>query len=92
MFERIDNESKNQVDFNASGRKDPRWKYTCLPNEKDFNTIICIFCYKVTKGGIYRHKQHLIGGYKNAKKCRKCSKHVREEMEEYMSTKKSQKE
>ena len=49
---------------------------------------MCIFCDKVTKGGIYRHK-HLVGGYRNAKKYRKCLKHVKKEMEEYMSSKKS---
>ncbi|RVW13610.1 hypothetical protein CK203_088822 [Vitis vinifera] len=88
----MDNESETQVDSSASGRRDPRWKYDRLVNEKDLNTIICIFCDKVTKGGIYRHKQHLVGGYRNAKKCRKCPEHVREEMEEYMSSKKNQKE
>ena len=50
------------------------------------------FCDKGTKWDIYTHKQHLVGGYRNAKKCRKCSEHVKEEMEEYMSSKKSQKE
>ncbi|RVW75237.1 hypothetical protein CK203_047174 [Vitis vinifera] len=88
----MDNESETQVDSSASGRRDPGWKYGRLVNEKDLNTIICIFCDKVTKGGIYRHKQHLVGGYRNAKKCRKCPEHVREEMEEYMSSKKNQKE
>ena len=52
----------------GSERKDPRWKYAQLPNEKDLNTIICIFCDKVTKGGIYTHKQHLVGRHRNAKK------------------------
>ncbi|RVW19008.1 hypothetical protein CK203_095024 [Vitis vinifera] len=88
----MDNESETQVDSSASGRRDPGWKYGRLVNEKDLNTIICIFCEKVTKGGIYRHKQHLVGGYRNAKKFRKCPEHVREEMEEYMSSKKNQKE
>ncbi|RVW38640.1 hypothetical protein CK203_077543 [Vitis vinifera] len=88
----MDNESETQVDSSASGRRDLGWKYGRLVNEKDLNTIICIFCEKVTKGGIYRHKQHLVGGYRNAKKCRKCPEHVREEMEEYMSSKKNQKE
>ena len=74
------------MDSSASGRRDPGWKYACLINEKDLKTIICILCDKVTKWGIYRHKQHLVGGYKNAKKCRKCLEHVREEMEEYMSS------
>ena len=40
----------------ASGRKDPRWKYVRLLNEKDTSTLICIFCDKVTKGDIYRQK------------------------------------
>ena len=63
-----------------------------MVNEKDLNTIICIFCDKVTKGGIYKHIQHLVSGYRNSKKCRKCPEHVREELEEYMSSKKNQKE
>ena len=64
----------------GSERKDPGWKYSRLPNEKDLNTIICIFCDKVTKGVIYRHKQHLVGGHRNVKKCTKCLVHVRQEM------------
>ena len=51
----------------GSERKDSRWKYARLPNEQDLNTINCIFCDKVTKGDIYRYKQHLVGGYRNAK-------------------------
>ena len=58
---------------------------------KKLNTIIYIFCDKVTKRSIYRHKQHFVGGYRNAKKFRKCPKHVREEMVAYMSSKKNQK-
>ena len=53
----MDNESETQVDFSASGRRDPGWKYAHLVNEKDLNTIICIFCDKVTKGDIYRQTQ-----------------------------------
>lgn len=48
----MDIKSEVQVDSSASGRKDPRRKYACLPNEKDLNTVICIFYDKVTKGGI----------------------------------------
>ena len=74
------NENETQVGSIAtcgSERKDPGWKYARLPNEQDLNTIICIFCGKVTKGGIYRHKQHLVGGHRNAKKCTKYLVHVR---------------
>ena len=89
------NENETQVGSIAtcgSERKDLRWKYARLPNEQDLNTIICILCDKVTKGGIYRHKQHLFGGHRNAKKCTKCPVHVRQEMEDYMNGKKNQNE
>ena len=42
----MDNESETQMDSSASGRRDPGWKYARLVNEKDLNTIICIFCDK----------------------------------------------
>ena len=45
----MDNESETQVDSSASGKKDPGQKYARLVNEKDLNTIICIFGDKVTK-------------------------------------------
>ena len=89
------NENETQVGSTAicgSERKDMGWKYAWLPNEKDLNTIICIFCDKVTKGGIYRHKHHLVGGHRNAKKCTKCPIHVRQEIEDYVNVKRNQKE
>ena len=95
--ERMDsngNENETQVGSTTtcgSERKDPRWKYARLPNEQDLNAIIYIFCDKVTKGDIYRHKQHLVGGHRNAKKCTKCPVHVRQEMKDYMNGKKNQK-
>ena len=63
-----------------------------LPNEKYLDTIICIFCDKVTKGGIYRHKQHLVGGHRNANRCLKCLIPVKQDMKEYMNGKNNQKE
>ena len=45
----MDNESGAQVDSSGSGRKNLKWKYARLLNEKDLNTLICIFCDKVTK-------------------------------------------
>lgn len=75
----------------GGSRKDPGWKYaTQNPNDK--NSITCNFCQKVTNGGIYRAKQHLIGGQRNAKACAKCPDHVKEELREYMSKKKMEKE
>ncbi|XP_052210470.1 uncharacterized protein LOC127813510 isoform X1 [Diospyros lotus] len=71
----------------GSGRKDPAWKYNTLPDPKDINSLKCNFCGKITKGGVYRAKHHLVGGYRNTKVCPKCPSHVKEEIREYMSKK-----
>ena len=38
----MDKEIEVEVEA-ASGIKDPGWKYACLLNEKDANTLTCIF-------------------------------------------------
>ncbi|XP_059635849.1 uncharacterized protein LOC132278033 [Cornus florida] len=73
-------------------RKDPAWNYSHLENPKDTNAVTCNFCAKVTKGGIYRAKQHLAGGYRNVSACPRCPSSVREEIKEYMSKKKEEKD
>ncbi|KAK4581633.1 hypothetical protein RGQ29_025003 [Quercus rubra] len=73
-------------------RKDPGWKYNYLANVEDKNAVTCLFCNKVTKGGIHRAKQHQVGNFKNSTKCLKCPDHVREELAQYMAEKKSEKE
>nr|XP_023916649.1 uncharacterized protein LOC112028215 [Quercus suber] len=73
-------------------RKDPGWKYNYLANVEDKNAVTCLFCNKVTKGGIHRAKQHQVGNFKNSTKCLKCPDHVREELAQYMAEKKSDKE
>ena len=45
----MDNESETQVDFSGRERKAPERRYVRLHNEKDLNTIVCIFCDKVTR-------------------------------------------
>ncbi|XP_059659240.1 uncharacterized protein LOC132306061 [Cornus florida] len=71
--------------------KDPAWNYCHLQNPQDRNAT-CNFCEKVMKGGIYRAKQHIVGGYRNVQACKKCPEHVKEEIREYMSKKKEEKE
>ncbi|KAK4581650.1 hypothetical protein RGQ29_025008 [Quercus rubra] len=73
-------------------RKDPGWEYNYLANVEDKNAVTCLFCNKVTKGGIHRAKQHQVGNFKNSTKCLKCPDHVREELAQYMAEKKSEKE
>ncbi|XP_059632352.1 uncharacterized protein LOC132274986 [Cornus florida] len=73
-------------------RNDPAWNYSHLENPKDTNAVTCNFCAKVTKGDIYRAKQHLAGGYRNMSACTRCPCSVREEIKEYISKKKEEKE
>lgn len=75
-----------------SNRKDPAWQYAHLVEENNLNKFECNFCGKVSNGGVYRVKQHLAGGYRNVTACPKCPSHVREEIREFMSKKKTQKE
>ncbi|KAK6120461.1 hypothetical protein DH2020_045798 [Rehmannia glutinosa] len=39
------------------------------------------------QGGIYRAKQHIVGGFRNVKVCPKCPDHVRELIKDYMTKK-----
>ncbi|KAH1077183.1 hypothetical protein GLYMA_19G102600v4 [Glycine max] len=71
-------------------KADPGWKYCHSLVEGDTNTIVCNFCGKITKGGITRAKQHLIGKSDNVAACKKTPPNVvEEELKEYMATKKS---
>ncbi|KAL5133726.1 hypothetical protein HKD37_03G007015 [Glycine soja] len=70
-------------------KADPGWKYYHSLVEGDTNTIVCNFCGKITKGGITRAKQHLIGKSGNVAACKKTLPNVVEELKEYMATKKS---
>ncbi|XP_057964619.1 uncharacterized protein LOC131155470 [Malania oleifera] len=76
----------------ASAKKDPAWKYAHLEDKKNRNNLTCNFCAKVTRGGIFRAKQHIVGGFRNVKECSKCPAHVREEIKEYMLKKDMEKE
>ena len=69
-------------------KTDPAWNYF-EANPNDRNITICKFCCKVTKGGIFRAKQHLVGGFRNTKECPKCPPSVKEEIREYMQKKKN---
>ena len=72
---------------NNSSRKDPAWKYAHLVDPSNTNDFACNFCGKVTKGGVYRVKQHLIGGFRTAKACLECPPDVRKEIKDYMTKK-----
>ncbi|KAG4996593.1 hypothetical protein JHK85_028032 [Glycine max] len=85
-------EPSSDVATTSATRKnktDPGWKYCHPLVEGETNTIVCNFCGKITKGGITRAKQHLIGKSGNIASCKKTPPNVVEELKEYMTTKKS---
>ncbi|KAL6578942.1 hypothetical protein OROMI_009158 [Orobanche minor] len=48
--------------------------------------------WKVTKGGVFRMKEHLVGGKRNATKCPNATEEVRKEVLDFMNAKKQSKE
>ncbi|OIT18874.1 hypothetical protein A4A49_55429, partial [Nicotiana attenuata] len=76
--------------FQSSKEKDPAWRYGERVNEKNTN-VVCKFCNKITTGGIYRFKYHLISGDRNITSCLKCPPEVREEIKNFVEKKKEQK-
>ncbi|GAB2286270.1 hypothetical protein Dimus_039755 [Dionaea muscipula] len=74
----------------TSSKKDPAWEHMTCVNPNSTNDLKCNWCGKVTKGGIFRAKQHLAGGYRNARGCPDCPEHVRNDIRDYMSKKEAE--
>ncbi|KAI7728266.1 hypothetical protein M8C21_020908 [Ambrosia artemisiifolia] len=83
--------SEGELASSQTRSNDPGWKYNILKDKNDKNSVTCIFCSKVTRGGIYRAKQHQIGGHRNAKACSKCPQNVKDELRAYVEIQKSKK-
>nr|XP_009764923.1 PREDICTED: uncharacterized protein LOC104216547 [Nicotiana sylvestris] len=56
-------------------RKDPTWAYSSRVSETNKMAIRCLFCDKISNGGVYRQNAHLIGGDSNVASCTKVSEH-----------------
>ncbi|XP_075096282.1 uncharacterized protein LOC107826884 [Nicotiana tabacum] len=69
-------------------RKDPTWAYSSRVSETNKMAIRCLFCDKISNGGVYRQNAHLIGGDSNVASCTKVSEHVKEELIAYLQKKK----
>ena len=69
-----------------SKSNDPGWKYGYWANLQDRNEVTCILCGNPQKGGIKRLKQHLAGGYADAKLCesKRLTTAIRKEMRDYL--------
>ncbi|KAG5620128.1 hypothetical protein H5410_005346 [Solanum commersonii] len=66
-------------------QRDIGWNYGTQGATKD--SVNCNFCGSTFNGGITRHKQHLVGGFKNVKQCTACPSAIREEARAYMQNK-----
>ncbi|KAL4582822.1 hypothetical protein LXL04_007383 [Taraxacum kok-saghyz] len=78
----------SRMGSSKNGSTDPVRKYGVQdPNNK--SNFTCNFCGTVVKGGAYRLKQHLIGGFKDAKKCPNSPEHVKAELRDFMENKQS---
>jgi BED zinc finger len=78
--------------FRPANSCDPGWKYGRLIDKHDTNTVKCLLCNKITKGGINRFKMHLTGLSGNVVKCGKADEEVKNEIEEYLDVIKKKKE
>ncbi|KAG5596013.1 hypothetical protein H5410_037245 [Solanum commersonii] len=57
-------------------------------SEIDRSTVECVFCNKQSKGGIFRHKKHLMGTSNNVVRCSIYPNVVRKEIRRYVEEKK----
>jgi len=69
----------------SNKRNDIAWNYAIQGSSR--SAIKCVFCEKTYHGGITRHKQHLIGGFKNVVQCPLCPPEVREEVKAFVDKK-----
>nr|XP_033516400.1 uncharacterized protein LOC117280764 [Nicotiana tomentosiformis] len=68
-------------------RKDPAWAYSERVCETNKMAIRCLFCDKISNGGIYHQKAHLIGGDPNVASCPKVPSHVKEDLKAFLHKK-----
>ncbi|KAK1419670.1 hypothetical protein QVD17_28923 [Tagetes erecta] len=67
---------------------DPAWEYNNL--EED-DSVTCLFCNKVSKGGIKEGKKHQIGGFRNVTACSLCPQDVKDKLKAFIIKQKSKK-
>ena len=61
--------------LDASKKRDIEWNYGPRRSTKDL--VSCIFCRVTFNGDITRHKQYLVGDYKNVKRCTSCPSEIK---------------
>ena len=67
---------------------DPGWKYGYWVDLQKRDQVTCTLCDTMVCGGIKRLKQHLAGGYGDAKMCPRTTTAIRKEMTDYLESNK----
>ncbi|KAL3633296.1 hypothetical protein CASFOL_022823 [Castilleja foliolosa] len=78
-------------DTSSKGKpKDPGWDHCHYVDPKNRQLgIKCNYCDKVTKGGVSRAKEHLVGGYRNVHACKNAPGIVKEELKKLLDAAKT---
>ncbi|GKE94513.1 hypothetical protein Tco_1579368 [Tanacetum coccineum] len=79
-------DATNPRNTKPSDPKDPARVYA-VQDPRNRNNFKCNFCFKVTKGGAFRLKKHLVGGFKDVTDCPSCPEHVKTIVREFMINK-----
>ncbi|KAF0924650.1 hypothetical protein E2562_010247 [Oryza meyeriana var. granulata] len=79
---------KNDLARKQRKSTDPRWKYAYWPDLGNKDEVACTLCGGSVRGGIKRLKQHLVGGFGDAKICPKVGTDLRREMAAYLEANK----
>ncbi|CAD6242871.1 unnamed protein product [Miscanthus lutarioriparius] len=79
---------KNDPARKPQRSKDPAWRFGYWPNLQNKDEVACTLCGGSVRGGIKRLKQHLTGGYGDAKLCSGVNIEVRREMAAYLDANK----
>ncbi|GKF35147.1 general transcription factor IIF subunit 1-like protein [Tanacetum coccineum] len=79
-------DATNPRNTKPSDPKDPARVYA-VQDPRNKNNFKCNFCFKVTKGGTFRLKKHLVRGFKEVTDCPSCLEHVKTIVREFMINK-----
>ncbi|MCL7051435.1 hypothetical protein MKW94_004835, partial [Papaver nudicaule] len=69
---------------------DPGWDYG-QPLIGDRNSVKCDLCGVITRAGIFRHKKHLLGGFKDATLCPNVTKEIQDRIRKFRDEQSSKK-
>ncbi|KAI3975136.1 hypothetical protein MKX01_038464 [Papaver californicum] len=69
---------------------DPGWDYG-QPLVNDRNSVKCDLCGMITRAGIFRHKKHLLGGFKDVTLCTNVTKEIQDRIRKFMDEQSSRK-